>query len=62
MRAETTLTNLILYGGSQFNIKQNTFILNAPYEVILESNQFNGSLLQYRIIIIIIINYELFST
>ena len=26
---DTTLTNLILYGGSQFNIKQNTFILNA---------------------------------
>ena len=27
--SDTTLTNLILYGGSQFNIKQNTFILNT---------------------------------
>ena len=41
---DTTLTNLILYGGSQFNIKQNTFILNAVIKYILESNQFNGSL------------------
>ena len=41
---DTTLTYLILYGGSQFNIKQNTFILNAVIKYILESNQFNGSL------------------
>ena len=41
---DTTLTNLILYGGSQFNIKQNTFILNAVIKYILESNRFNGSL------------------
>ena len=40
----TTLTNLILYGGSQFNIKQTTFILNAVIKYILESNQLNGSL------------------
>ena len=44
---DTTLTNLILYGGSQFNMKQNTFILNAVIKYILESNQFNGSLFQY---------------
>ena len=46
---DTTLTNLILYGGSQFNIKQNTFILNAVIKYILESNQFNGSIFYYRI-------------
>ena len=37
--SDTTLTNLMLYGGSQVNIKQNTFILNA-----VESNQCNDSL------------------
>ena len=42
--SDTTLTNLILYGGSQFNIKQNSFILNAVIKYILESNRFNGSL------------------
>ena len=42
--SDTTLTNLILYEGSQFNIKQNTFILNAVIKYILESNRFNGSL------------------
>ena len=42
--SDTTLTNLILYGGSQFNIKQNTFIFNAVFKYILESNRFNGSL------------------
>ena len=42
--SDTTLTNLILYGGSQFNIKQNTFILNAIIKYILESNRFNCSL------------------
>ena len=62
---DTTLTNLILYGGSQFNIKQNTFILNPVIKYILESNRFNGSLFYYRIIIIsssisIIINYKAF--
>ena len=36
--SDTTLTNLTLYGGSQFNIKQNTFILNAIIKYILESN------------------------
>ena len=41
---DTTLTNLILYGGPQFNIKQNTFILNAVIKNVLESNRFNGSL------------------
>ena len=41
---DATLTNLILYGGSQFNIKQNTFILNAVIKYILESNRFNASL------------------
>ena len=40
----TTLINLILYDGSQFNIKQNTFILKAVIKYILESNQFTGSL------------------
>ena len=42
--SDTTLTKLILYRGSQFNIKQNTFILNAVIKYILESNRFNGSL------------------
>ena len=42
--SDTTLINLILCGGSQFNIKQNTFILIAVIKYILESNQFNGSL------------------
>ena len=42
--SDTTLINLILYDGSQFNIKQNTFILNAVIKYILESNRFNGSL------------------
>ena len=37
---DTTLTNLILYGDSQFNIIQNTFILNAVIKYILESNRF----------------------
>ena len=37
--SDTTLTNLILYGGSQFNIKQNTFILNAVIKYILEPNR-----------------------
>ena len=31
---DTTLTNLILNGGSQFKIKQNTFILNAVIKYI----------------------------
>ena len=42
--SDTSLTNLILDGGSQFNIKQNTYILNAVIKYILESNKFNGSL------------------
>ena len=42
--SDTTLTNLILYGGSQFNINQNTFILNAVVKYISEINQFNGFL------------------
>ena len=42
--SDTTLTNSILNEGSQFNIKQNTFILNAVIKYILESNRFNGSL------------------
>ena len=41
--SDTTLTNLILYGGSQFNIKQNTLI-PAVIKYTLESNRFNGSL------------------
>ena len=41
---DTTLTNLILYGNPQFNIKQNTFILSALMKYILESNRFDGSL------------------
>ena len=41
---DTTLTNLILYGNPQFNIKQNTFILSALIKYILESNWFDGSL------------------
>ena len=40
----TTLTNSILYSGSQFNIKQNIFILNVVIKYTVESNQFNGSL------------------
>ena len=42
--SDTTLTNLILYDGSQFNIKQNTSILNAVMKYILEPNRFNGSI------------------
>ena len=42
--SDTTLTNLILYSSSKFNIKQNTFILNSVIKYILESNSFNGSL------------------
>ena len=42
--SDTTLINLILYCGSQFNIKQNLFILNWVIRYILESNRFNGSL------------------
>ena len=44
---DTTLPNLILYGGSQFNIKQNNFILNADIKHISESNSFNGFLFQF---------------
>ena len=40
---DTTFTNLILYGGLKFNIKQNTFILNAVIKYILKSNRFTGS-------------------
>ena len=36
--SDTTLTNLIVYCGSQFNIKQNTFILIAVIKYILESD------------------------
>ena len=46
--SDTTLTNLILYGSPQFDIKQNTFILNVVIKYMLESNQFNDSLFQYR--------------
>ena len=42
--SDATLTNLIFYWGSQFNINQNTFILNPVIKYILESNQINGSL------------------
>ena len=42
--SNTTLTNLIHCSCSQFNIKQNTFILNAVIKYILASVQFNGSL------------------
>ena len=34
--SDTTLINLILYRSSQFNIKQNNFILNVVLKYILE--------------------------
>ena len=40
--SDTTLTNLIHYCGSQFSIKENTFILNAVIKYLLESNRFNS--------------------
>ena len=57
--SDATLANLILYGGSQFNIKQITFILNAVIKYVLESNRFNGSLFQYLVYIFLkkIISY-----
>ena len=58
------LTNLILYGASQFNTKRNTFILNAIIKYILESNRsvpfFSIGIFFSKFLIVL--NYQLFIT
>ena len=50
-------TNLILCGGSPFNIKQNTFTLNAVIKYILESNRFMGRWFKNNGSFILIMSY-----